>query len=100
MSKKRVSLLEKILAKETWRAGGVEWVVTFVERVDEEGSCGACRDATQIIEIRNDMSPEIKIKTLFHELGHAVGDSDEGWSTLFELMTAVLLDNDVLSWKI
>ena len=82
-----------LLARKSWRAGGVTWTVARVERVDGDGACGQANFQTQTIEICVSLPESIAFRTLLHELAHAAGLGEEA-AEIAEVIAGVILETE------
>jgi hypothetical protein len=88
-----------LLQRPVWQAGSCMWTVVYTD--DDailspgeggERCAGMADPTTQVIFIRMSMSPNMKLRTLFHELAHAYGLSEDG-AEAAEVAACLLLEN-------
>lgn len=84
----------EFLHREIWRVGGCTFAVRYVSGASlPEDTHGECDFAARIIAINDSMTPQMKLRTLFHELIHAACFLNESAAGVAEAMAVVLMEN-------
>jgi hypothetical protein len=84
-----------ILAVRAWRVGGVKWLVDGVPKFTDPDDVGECDPHSQTIRMLRKLRRPMKIRTLCHELAHALG-LGEREAGCFEALAGILIEHGVL----
>ena len=79
--------LRRINALGTW------WKIAYVIRKRDDGWCGDCNSATQTIHIRRGMTDAMTVRTICHELMHAMGMGEQAAGHA-EILAGILMEQE------